>query len=82
MTTAETYLTKIRQAETDGKEVYVCTPLKATRITQAAFAKWRTAGRDLFKLSKDGALLMATGKSYVRLTAGADIPLVRIIFVS
>ena len=82
MTTAETYLAKIRQAENDGKDVYVCTCTKATRITQAAFAKWRNAGRDLFKLSKDGALLMATGKDYVRLTAGADIPLVRIIFVS
>jgi hypothetical protein len=82
MTTAETYLTKIRQAEVDGKEVYVCTHLKATRITQAAFAKWRKAGRDLFKLSKDGALLMANGKKYVRLTSGADIPLVRIIYVS
>jgi hypothetical protein len=82
MTTAETYLAEIRQAEADGREVYVCTHTKATRITQAAFAKWRKANRDLFKLSKDGALLMAAGKSYVRLTAGAEIPLVRIIFAS
>jgi hypothetical protein len=82
MTTAETYLAKIRQAEVDGKEVYVCTHLRATRITQAAFAKWRKAGRDLFKLSKDGALLMATGKKYVRLTSGTSISLVRIIYVS
>ncbi len=82
MTTAETYLTKIRQAEADGRGVYIFTNLRAWSITQAAFAKWRKANRDLFKLSKDGALLMANGKKYVRLTCGADILLVRIIFVS
>lgn len=54
-----------------GRTVYICTMTRATKITPKTAQKWRQAGHELFKLASDGALLMASGRSFVRLTSGS-----------
>jgi hypothetical protein len=61
--------------------VYVQAGSRTTKITPQTYAKWEASGRPLFKMSSDGALLMASGSSYVRLTL-ADEMLARVSAMS
>lgn len=60
-----------------GKTVTVASRLRVAKITPALAKRWEASGKALFKLTTDGALAMAEGKGYVRLTSGPFL-LVRI----
>ena len=68
--TAENALDFIMNAIAGGRTVYITTMTKVTAISPAAFARWEKSGRPLFKVAGDGNLMMASGKSYGRITSG------------
>lgn len=47
-----------------GGTVYVETMTRITKVTPRHFQNWRSAGRELFRLGRDGSLNMARGKGY------------------
>lgn len=53
----------IDAALASGRTVYLQTALKAIAVSPATVAKWRKAGRDLFRMDADG-LRVASGRSY------------------
>ena len=67
--TAESALSFINNAIASGRTVYVSTMTKVTAISPATFARWEKSGRPLFKVAADGNLMMASGKSYGRITS-------------
>ena len=67
--TAENALNFIENAIASGRTVYISTMTKATAISPATFARWEKSGRPLFKVA-NGNLMMASGKSYGRITSG------------
>jgi hypothetical protein len=81
MSKATDALDYIKSSIASGKTVYVQAGSRTTKITPQTYAKWEAAGRPLFKISNDGALLMASGSSYVRLTMGEEM-LVRVTAMS
>lgn len=68
--TAETALNFIKNAIASGRTVYISTMTRCTAISPATFARWEKSGHSLFKVAADGNLLMASGKSYGRITSG------------
>jgi hypothetical protein len=81
MSKATDALDYIKSSIANGKTVYVQAGSRTTKITPQTYAKWEASGRPLFKMSSDGALLMASGSSYVRLTL-ADEMLARVSAMS
>ena len=75
-------LNYIKNSIASGKTVYVTAGNRITKVTPKAYEKWEASGRPLFKLGGDGALLMASGSSYVRLTMGDDMMLASITAMS
>jgi hypothetical protein len=71
----------IKSSIANGKTVYVQAGSRTTKITPKTYAKWEESGKPLFKIGGDGALLMASGSSYVRLTL-ADEMLARVSAMS
>ena len=67
--TAENALNFIENAIASGRTVYISTMTKATAISPATFARWEKSGHSLFKVAADGNLMMASGKSYGRITS-------------
>jgi len=43
---------------------------RCTAVSPATFARWEKAGTPLFKVAADGNLMMASGKTYGRITSG------------
>jgi len=72
----------IKNSIASGKTVYVTAGSRTTKVTPQTYAKWEASGRPLFKLGGDGALLMASGSSYVRLTMGDDMMLASVTAMS
>ena len=72
----------IKNSIANGKTVYVTAGSRTTKVTPQTYAKWEASGKPLFKLGGDGALLMASGSSYVRLTMGDDMMLAGITAMS
>lgn len=66
--TAESAMNFIKNAIASGRTVYISTMTKVTAISPATFARWEKSGHSLFKVSADGNLMMASGKSYGRIT--------------
>lgn len=62
----------INEALARGETVYVRTSSRATIITPETAAKWKARGLKLFKLTKQGDLLMARGKKYNRIGSGGQ----------
>jgi hypothetical protein len=81
MSKATDALDYIKSSIANGKTVYVQAGSRTTKITPQTYAKWEASGRPLFKMSSDGALLMASGSAYVRLTL-ADEMLARVSAMS
>lgn len=81
MSKATDALEYIKNSIASGKTVYVTAGHRTTKVTPKAYAKWEASGKPLFKISSDGALLMASGSSYVRLTL-ADEMLARVTAMS
>ena len=81
MSKATDALEYIKNSIASGKTVYVTAGNRTTKVTPQAYAKWEASGKPLFKISSDGALLMASGSSYVRLTL-ADEMLARVTAMS
>ena len=81
MSKATDALEYIKNSIASGKTVYVTAGNRTTKVTPQAYAKWEASGKPLFKISGDGALLMASGSSYVRLTL-ADEMLARVTAMS
>jgi hypothetical protein len=77
MSKASDVLDFIKRSIASGQTVYVQTAMRTTKVTPSVYAKWEATGKPLFKLGKDGDLLMASGSSYVRLTSGDQL-LVRV----
>ena len=67
--TAENALNFIKNAIASGRTVYISTMTKVTAISPATFARWEKSGHSLFKVAADGNLMMASGKSYGRITS-------------
>ena len=67
--TAENALNFIENAIASGRTVYISTMTKVTAISPATFARWKKSGRLLFKADDNGNLMMASGKSYGRITS-------------
>ena len=65
-TAAEKAFSFVNASLADGKNVYVSTVYRSTRVTPKLAARWRLAGRPVFYL-KDGALMMNAGKGAVKL---------------
>lgn len=63
----------IGRALADGRTIHVATMTRITAVTPKTARRWAESGHDLFRLSTGGDLLMASGRSYVRLTAGAIV---------
>ncbi len=82
MSKATDALAFIKSSIESGKTVYIQTPRGATKVTPKTYAKFEALGRPLFKIGTDGALLMSSGSSYVRLTMGEDEMLVRVSAMS
>ena len=82
MSKASDALNYIKNSIASGKTVYVSAGHRITKVTPKAYAKWEASGKPLFKLGNDGALLMASGSSYVRLTMGDDMMLAGITAMS
>ena len=70
MTLAQRLLDDITTAHADGRTVIVTTSYKATKVTAATAAMYEASGTRLFKLGKDGNLMMASGRKYNTLTFG------------
>ena len=81
MSKATDALEYIKNSIASGKTVYVTAGNRTTKVTPQSYAKWEASGKPLFKISSDGALLMASGSSYVRLTL-ADEMLARVTAMS
>ena len=47
-----------------GRTVNLSTYLKTVQVTPRIAAQWSDAGRDLFKIGKDGCLYVGRGKQY------------------
>lgn len=47
-----------------GRTVNLSTYLKTIQVTPRIAAEWDAAGRDLFKIGKDGCLYVGRGKQY------------------
>ena len=60
----------ISTAIKSGRTVYVSTMTRCTAVSPATFARWEKAGTPLFKVAADGNLMMASGKTYGRITSG------------
>lgn len=52
------------------RTVYVSTMTKVVAISPATFARWEKSGHPLFKVAADGNLMLASGKTYGRITSG------------
>ena len=63
-TKSESALEFINQMILMGKTVFVCTAIKAIKITPATFTKWSKSDYKLFKIDASGNLLMARGRNY------------------
>ena len=66
---AENALNFIKNAIASGRTVYISTMTRVTAISPATFARWEKSGHSLFKVAADGNLMMASGKSYGRITS-------------
>ena len=62
MTTAEITYSKINEAITAGRTVYVSTMTNCTKITKKNVDAFSKAGYQLFSLDKEGCLRMQSGK--------------------
>lgn len=64
MTKAQQALEFITDELARGRTVNASTYLKCWQVTPKIAAQWTAAGRELFKLGRDGCLYMGHGKSY------------------
>lgn len=71
MTDATNALTAARLLEMidEGVTIVIANHMHAWEITAKVVKRWRAAGREILKQSRDGKhILMGSGRSYVRIT--------------
>jgi hypothetical protein len=68
-------LDSINEKLAQGKDVFISTMTKSTKVNKRAVDNWSKAGKPLFKVGKDGNLYIGSGKRYDQLTS-ADMALV------
>ena len=68
-------LDSINEKLAQGKDVFISTMTKSTKVNKKAVDNWSKAGKPLFKVGKDGNLYIGSGKRYNQLTS-ADMALV------
>lgn len=71
---AEQKIAKILEVINSGKTIFVCTPLRATKITKKTIAQFEKIGRPVLK-AKGDSMYMTSGNGYVcidycRITVG------------
>ena len=66
MSREQTALNWIKDRFSEGRTVMVQTHLRVTKWTPKTARRFEAAGVDPFALATDGGLLMANGRSYVR----------------
>ena len=54
----------IEERLAEGMTVYLSTYTRTTKVTPKTAKRWTKSGTPLFKIGKDGALLMARGRHY------------------
>ena len=68
-------LNAVNEKIAQGKDVFISTMTKSTKVNKKAVDNWNKAGKPLFKVGKDGNLYIGSGKRYDQLTS-ADMSLV------